>query len=47
MEIREKKDLPLGWLLIGLLSLVAFLSTSGHGQAVTHVETVGFKVSDM
>lgn len=47
MELRERKDLPLGWVIVGILSLVAFLSTSGHGQAVTHVETVGFTVSDM
>lgn len=47
MKVREKKDLPLGWLIIGVLSLVALLSTSGHGQSVSHVETVGFTVSDM
>lgn len=47
MKVHEKKDLPLGWLIIGVLSLVVFLSTSGHAQAVTHVETVGFTVSDM
>lgn len=38
--------IPLGWLIIGLLALIAFFSTA-RGQAVTHVETVGFTVSDM
>jgi len=37
---------PIGWLIIGLLTLLAFL-TSANGQAVTRVETVGFTVSDM
>ena len=42
----EKKEIPFGWLIVGILSLVAMIS-SVHGQAVTHVETVGFTVSDM
>jgi catechol 2,3-dioxygenase-like lactoylglutathione lyase family enzyme len=43
---KETRSLPLGWLIIGLLSLIAFL-TPIHGQRVTHVESVGFTVSDM
>lgn len=47
MEQTQKRiEVPIGWLIVGLLTLLAFLS-SAHGQAVTHVETVGFTVSDM
>ena len=42
----EKKEIPFGWLIIVILSLLAMIS-SAHGQAVTHVESVGFTVSDM
>ena len=42
----QQTQLPLGWLIAGLLSILAFLS-SAHGQAVTHVDTVGFTVSDI
>ncbi len=42
----QRSSSPLGWLIIGLLTLIAFFS-SAHGQGVTHVETVGFTVSDM
>lgn len=42
----ENTNIPLGWLVVGLLTFVAFLS-SAHGQAVRRVETVGFTVSDM
>jgi len=42
----ENTAIPLGWLMVGILSLAAFLSTA-HGQTATHVETVGFTVSDM
>ena len=38
--------LPVGWLIIGLLSLLAFIS-SASGQLVSRVESVGFTVSDM
>jgi catechol 2,3-dioxygenase-like lactoylglutathione lyase family enzyme len=45
---RSEKNItiPLGWLIVGLLSFVAFIS-SVNGQAVRRVETVGFTVSDM
>ena len=47
IEQTEKRlELPLGWLIVGLLTLLAFLS-SAHGQVGTHVESVGFTVSDM
>jgi catechol 2,3-dioxygenase-like lactoylglutathione lyase family enzyme len=39
-------EFPLGWLIIALLSIIALL-TPVHGQSVTHVESVGFTVSDM
>lgn len=42
----EHTNIPLGWLIVGLLTFVAFLS-SAHGQAVKRVESVGFTVSDM
>lgn len=38
--------IPLGWIIVGIMALLAFLSTA-HGQTVTHVRTVGFTVSDM
>jgi len=37
---------PLGWFLIALLAIFA-LFASARGQAVSHVESVGFTVSDM
>lgn len=40
------RSLPLGWLIIGLISLIAFLIPV-HGQVVTRVQSVGFTVSDM
>lgn len=47
-------DFPLGWLVIGILTLLAFLSSaSGQGisssaqTSVERVESVGFTVSDM
>ncbi|QQS43222.1 MAG: VOC family protein [Acidobacteriota bacterium] len=40
------RGLPLGWLLIGLLLVVSFLS-SASGQVVTGAESVGFTVSDL
>lgn len=45
-ETDNSRSLPLGWLIIGLMSLIAFL-TPIHGQAVTRVRSVGFTVSDM
>ena len=40
------RSLPFGWLIVAVFSLLAFLSTA-HGETATHVETVGFTVSDM
>lgn len=39
-------SVPVGWLLAALLAIAAFLS-SANAQAVSHVESVGFTVSDM
>lgn len=46
IETKQLPGLPVGWLLIGILSLLAFLTTA-NGQAVSRVESVGFTVSDM
>ena len=43
----NRKELPLGWLIIGLLALLAFFSAIANGQTVSKVESVGFTVSDM
>jgi catechol 2,3-dioxygenase-like lactoylglutathione lyase family enzyme len=43
---RTQKPFPLGWIIIALLSIVAFLSPA-HGQTVSRIESVGFTVSDM
>jgi catechol 2,3-dioxygenase-like lactoylglutathione lyase family enzyme len=43
---RTEKTVPLGWLIIALLSIVAFLSPA-HGQTVSRIDSVGFTVSDM
>src|SRR5206468_974664 len=45
-ETLERNSVPLGWVLIGILTLLALLS-SAHGQAVSRIESVGFTVSDM
>ena len=42
----QQNNVPIGWLIIGLLTFLAFIS-SAHGQTVSRVETVGFTVSDM
>lgn len=42
----QQYSFPVGWLIVGLLCVLALLSTA-HGQTATHVETVGFTVSDM
>ncbi|MGQ0543620.1 MAG: VOC family protein [Blastocatellia bacterium] len=42
----NSKEFPIGWFLIALLSIFA-LFASTRGQAVSHVESVGFTVSDM
>ena len=36
----------IGWVIVGILMILAFLSNA-QGQVTTHVETVGFTVSDM
>ena len=46
MERNKQNTIPLGWLIVVIPTLLAFLSTA-HGQTATHVETVGFTVSDM
>lgn len=49
MEKLEKQEFPLGWLVIVLLALFAFFSTTGRAQIpqVSKIESVGFTVSDM
>ncbi len=37
---------PLGWFLVAVIAIFA-LFASAHGQRVSHVESVGFTVSDM
>ncbi len=44
--LENKTELPLGWLIIGLIAFIAFFSTIANGQ-VSKVESVGFTVSDM
>jgi catechol 2,3-dioxygenase-like lactoylglutathione lyase family enzyme len=49
MEVRRSKtvlEFPLGWLLIGAAALFALVSAA-NSQTVSHVESVGFTVSDM
>lgn len=41
----EKKELPLGWLIISILAFITFSSIAK--AQVSHVESVGFTVSDM
>ncbi len=45
-ENLRQNSIPLGWLITALLALLAFLSTV-NGQTVSHVDSVGFTVSDM
>src|SRR5687767_9193500 len=48
LEPQARKAFPLGWLIIGLLAFLAFLSSAnGQSVAVSRVESVGFTVSDM
>jgi catechol 2,3-dioxygenase-like lactoylglutathione lyase family enzyme len=42
----QRNSIPLGWLLIGLISLLALFSVA-RGEGVSRVESVGFTVSDM
>lgn len=41
-----RNEFPIGWLIIGILSVLALIST-GYAQGVTRIESVGFTVSDM
>ena len=45
-ETIKTQSFPLGWLVIGVLSLIALFSPI-HGQAVARIESVGFTVSDI
>jgi len=45
-EMDTPRELPLGWIAIALLTVLAFVS-SVHPQAVSRIESVGFTVSDM
>jgi catechol 2,3-dioxygenase-like lactoylglutathione lyase family enzyme len=46
-QYNKVNEIPLGWFAVGLLALILFLISGAHAQAVTHIETVGFTVSDM
>ena len=41
-----QNSFPIGWLIIGVITIFALLSTA-HAQLVSKVESVGFTVSDM
>lgn len=45
-RIRVRNAFPLGWFLIALIAIASLLA-SARGQAVSHIESVGFTVSDM
>ena len=45
-RIQHKEAFPFGWLILGVLVLLAFIANA-HGQVATRVESVGFTVSDM
>lgn len=45
-ETKRNNAFPLGWFIVAVLAIVA-LFASAHGQEVSHVESVGFTVSDM
>ena len=45
-RIQQKEAFPFGWLILGVLVLLAFIANA-HGQVATRVESVGFTVSDM
>jgi catechol 2,3-dioxygenase-like lactoylglutathione lyase family enzyme len=48
IEAKNTKEIPFGWLVIGLLALLAFFNSPAHGQTtVSKIESVGFTVSDM
>lgn len=46
--VKNQNAIPLIWLIIGLVALLAFFNSLVHGQAaVERIESVGFTVSDM
>lgn len=45
-QAAHQDSFPLGWFLIAVIAIFA-LFASARGQAVSHVESVGFTVSDM
>jgi catechol 2,3-dioxygenase-like lactoylglutathione lyase family enzyme len=45
-ETKRNNAFPLGWFIVAVLAIVE-LFASAHGQEVSHVESVGFTVSDM
>ncbi len=45
-ETRQNNPFPLGWFLVAVVAIFA-LFESAYGQKVSHVESVGFTVSDM
>jgi catechol 2,3-dioxygenase-like lactoylglutathione lyase family enzyme len=45
-ETKRNNAFPLGWFIVAVLAIVALFATA-HGQEVSHVESVGFTVSDM
>lgn len=45
-QAAHQNSFPLGWFLIAVIAIFA-LFASARGQAVSHVESVGFTVSDM
>jgi catechol 2,3-dioxygenase-like lactoylglutathione lyase family enzyme len=51
IRLQLQNDFPLGWAIIGILTILVFLSSSIYGQnlpvSVSRVESVGFTVSDM
>src|SRR5215207_389705 len=47
IRFEPENAFPFGWVIIGLLALLAFFSSVANGQTVSKVESVGFTVSDM
>lgn len=45
-QTKNVLEIPVGWLIVGILTIAAFIS-SVNGQVVSHIESVGFTVSDM
>jgi catechol 2,3-dioxygenase-like lactoylglutathione lyase family enzyme len=46
MERTKQNEIPIGWIAIILATILAFVVSNAHA-AVSHVESVGFTVSDM